>query len=370
VTDRKLRIAVIGCGDVAYRRYFPALESLAERVEIRGCCSSSAASAERAAGHVRPWSPLVASYTDVARMLAECRLDAAFNLTPAPLHGPISKACLDAGLHVYSEKPLAGSIGEADELIETAAGKHRLLLCAPAVAVTRRFRWLSEIVASGRFGRLTLATGTFAGLGPAGWREYTGDPTVFYGPTVGPVHDLGVYRLHAMITLLGPVRRVGAVGAIAIPRRVVLAGPHAGSSIDVTAPDQVSINLEFANGALGYVLASFGTPATQAPWLELQFETATMSFAGGSDEKASPASVFVDDASPLASGGWVHGVYPPPPADEFEVIETGVLHFIACLRGEEQPILTAEHSRHVLDVILKAYESIADGRAHDTETTF
>lgn len=45
------------------------------------------------------------------------------------------------------------------------------------------------------------------------------------------------------------------------------------------------------------------------------------------------------------------------------------MHFVSCLRGEEEPRLTAEYARHVLDVILKTYASIADGRAHDTETT-
>jgi hypothetical protein len=52
------------------------------------------------------------------------------------------------------------------------------------------------------------------------------------------------------------------------------------------------------------------------------------------------------------------------------VVETGVAHFVACLRGEEKPLLTAEHARHVLDVILKAYDSIRDGAAHNTETGF
>jgi hypothetical protein len=43
---------------------------------------------------------------------------------------------------------------------------------------------------------------------------------------------------------------------------------------------------------------------------------------------------------------------------------------VACLRGEEEPVLTAEHARHVLDIILKAYASIDDGQSHETETTF
>jgi predicted dehydrogenase len=368
--DRKLRIGVIGCGDVAHRHYFPALQRLADRVEVAGCCDSNAEAAERTATEMRSWSPDATAYTDAGRMLAEARLDAAIVLTPAPLHARFSQLCLDAGVAVYSEKPIAETIAEADRLIETAARQHRLLLCAPGVAATRRFQWLSDIVASGRFGKLSLAVAHHADSGPATWREYTGDPTVFYGPGVGPVFDHGIYRLHGMTTLLGPVRRVQAMGSIGVPKRVVRAGPLVGKTIDVTAPDHVLINMEFANGALGQLLASFGTANTLAPWLELHFETATISFPGAPFEKDSPASIFVDDDSQLGLEGWIHGLLPPPPEEELAVVETGVVHFVACLRGEAKPVLTAEHARHVLDIILKAYASIEDGLSHETETTF
>ena len=58
------------------------------------------------------------------------------------------------------------------------------------------------------------------------------------------------------------------------------------------------------------------------------------------------------------------------PRNEYGVVETGARHFIACLLGTETPVLTAEHARHVLDVILGAYASIADGRTHEVGTTF
>lgn len=315
-------------------------------------------------------SPEARSYASLAEALGDQELDAAINITPAPYHAEVSREALRAGLHVYSEKPLAGTVRDADELIEIASDRGLLLLCAPGVAVSRRFRWLSEIVASGRLGRLTLAVGHHADTGPATWREYTGDPTVFYGPGVGPVFDHGVYRLHGMTMLLGPVRRVQAMGTISSATRLVRAGPLTGQTIPVTTADHVLMNLEFANGSLGQLLTSFAAPATQAPWLELQFQRGTISFGGESSDKDAPASIFFDDESALGLEGWVHGLQPPPPGVEIDVIEAGVGHFIDCLRGEAQPVLTAEHARHVLDVILKAYASIEDGRSHDTETTF
>ena len=66
----------------------------------------------------------------------------------------------------------------------------------------------------------------------------------------------------------------------------------------------------------------------------------------------------------------MHDAAPPPPPASTDVVEGGAVHFVSVLRGEERPVLTAEHARHVLDVILQAYESIDDGRSHETETTF
>jgi predicted dehydrogenase len=316
------------------------------------CCDPQPGAAERAVDTVRSWSPSAEAFANLEAMLHGVQPDAAINLTPAPMHAEVTLACLEAGAHVYSEKPIASTLAEADRLIQTASDASVMLLCAPATAATRRFRWLGEIVASHRYGRLTLAVAHHA------------------GPGVGPVIDHGIYRLHGMTALMGPVRRVQAMGAIGKPQRVVRGGPLTGTTMRVTAPDHVLINLEFASGGLGQLLASFGTASTLAPWLELHFTEATISFPGDQYDKDAPASLYLDDESPLGLEGWVHGIRPPPPAEERPVVETGVAHFVACLRGEETPVLTAEHARHVLDIILKAYDSIRDGSSHATETTF
>jgi len=366
---RRLRVGIVGCGDVAHRRYLPALADLADQVEVVGTCDSSGEEAARAAASVEGWSGARA-YTETDRLMAEAAPDAIFNLTPAPAHGMVNQAALEAGAHVYSEKPIASSVAEADRLIATAEGAGLLLLCAPASAATRRMTWLNEIVGSERFGPLTLAVAHHADPGPAAWREYTGDPSVFYREGVGPVFDHGIYRLHELTTLMGPVRRVQAMGSIGSPQRVVRGGPLAGQTIEVTTPDHVLINLEFAGGALGQLLASFGTAATRAPWLELHFTRGTISFPGASWDREPGASIYADDDSPLGLEGWTHDVQPPPPDEALGVVETGVDHFVAVLRGAEAPVLTGEHARHVLDVILQAYASISDGQSHETQTTF
>ncbi|HTK46275.1 MAG TPA: Gfo/Idh/MocA family oxidoreductase [Patescibacteria group bacterium] len=365
----RLRIGIVGCGDVAHRHYLPGLASMSDEVQIVGLADPRPGAPEALAAAVAAWSPQARAYAEAGEMLAHERLDGVFDLTPAPLHGALNRQILEAGAACYSEKPIAASVAEATELIELAASRGILFLCATGTAVTSRFRWLRSVIEGGELGRPTLAVAHHADAGPAAWAEYTGDPAPFYREGVGPVFDHGVYRLHEMTFLLGPVRRVQAMGSIAVPRRRVRGGPRRGQAIEVTTPDHVLIHLEFAGGALGQLLASFGTLETLQPWLELHLTKGVVSFGGKSWEMDAPTSIYRDDPEDADGvGEWTHGVQVP--RDELDTVAAGARHFLACLLGRETPVLTAEHARHVLDVILKAYASIGDGAAHATETTF
>ncbi len=111
--------------------------------------------------------------------------------------------------------------------------------------------------------------------------------------------------------MLGPVRRVQAMGSIAIPRRRVRGGPLTGRTIEVTTPDHVLIHLEFASGALGQLLASFGTPETLAPWLELHLTGGTVSFGGKSWEPGPAGQHLHGRRDRCGDRGLGHGVEVP-----------------------------------------------------------
>lgn len=83
--------------------------------------------ADRAADRARAAWPDVHAFTDVPTLVRDAGLDAAIVLTPAPTHGSITQACLGAGVTVYSERPIAASVAEADRLIETAKARDLLL---------------------------------------------------------------------------------------------------------------------------------------------------------------------------------------------------------------------------------------------------
>lgn len=370
-----VNLGVVGCGDVAFRTYFSAMRAIAETGAARvvACFDPVSERAERAAA----FFGTARAYSNYSELLAHDELNAVFNLTPAPFHREVTAQALGAGMHCFSEKPLAASVADAQELIEQARQARLLLMCAPAVMATPRFRWLKQMLETGRIGRPTVATAQMANMGPASWRTYTGDPAVFYGPQVGPMLDTGVYVLHGLTGLLGPAQRVEAFGGIAIPRREVLIERLAGQTIDVGTNDVMMIHLHFARGAFAQVLSSFAVPSSQAPAMELHGSGGSISINQRAWYNAEgPIDLYQIDKSPAAAEGWLHDVWPPTPnalgngRGSSHLLDWGVEHFVACIRRQEMPILTAEHACHVLDIMLKATASAGAGRALELETTF
>lgn len=369
MSQRPVRVAIVGCGDVVSRRYMPALACAADEVEVVACCDPNLERAERAAdaSHV---SSRPRIYGALDALLKDRSAEAVLNLTPAPLHFEVSMRALTSGLHVYSEKPLAGTLEQADGLIEAAARAERLLLCAPAVMAAPRFRWLRAVLDSGRLGEPTLIRGQIANLGPAAWRPYRSDPAPYYQEGVGPVVDEGVYLLHAVTGLMGPARRLQAIGAVAIPERVALSGPRPGASIAVTTSDHVLMQLEFDEPGMAQLLSSFAVPATKAPTLEVHCTRGTASLSGHLSA-AGPVDVFVDDDGAAPVQGWMDGVpvtAEPPVTDD--LVAGGALHFVSCLRGDVRPVLTAEHARHVLEITLTARQAVRSGQRLELGTDF
>ena len=358
-------LGIIGCGDVANRTYLPALDELG-RANLTAFFDVAAERAEAAAARY----PGAKAYTTLAEFLAHPGLDGVLNLTPAPFHRDTTKAALDAGLHVLSEKPIAPSVADAQELIAYAKQKGRHLLVAPAVMASNRFRWLKELLAAGKLGTISFATAQYGTMGPAGWRQYTGDPAVFYKPGVGPVLDLGVYPLHGITGLLGPVKRVQAFGGIRVPERTIQIKRLAGQTVTVEENDVEMIHLDFG-GPIASIIASFAIPGTRAPLMEIHGSKGSVSLSlerfynsrGPVDFK------FLDDTL-LGLDGWMNDVSNPEQQGASNLIGAGAEHFISVIEGKEEPILTAEHATHILEIMLTAKQSIREGRAIDLTTTF
>ncbi len=362
--ENGIGLGIIGSGDVALRTYGPGIATLRDRAAVVSIYDADPARAELLADDLVARAaprPRIAPTLDA--LLADPEVVGVINLTPAPFHYEVNVAALQFGKHVLSEKPLASTVADAWATIDLARERELTLLCAPAVMATNRFRWLKEQFDAGWLGRLTLAVGQMGNMGPAAWRDYKGDPAVFYSPAVGPALDLGVYILHGIIGLFGPAQRVEAFGGIAIPRRNVLIPSRYGQVVEVSSPDHLLIHLDFGENRYAQVLSSFALPRSKAPILELHSEQGTVSMSQETwyDPNA-PLDVWERDERPDAVEGWKE-VTPLGPSGSTNLIQAGPEQFVSVLEGAEAPIITAEQAAHVLEIILSAGQSIAEGRA-------
>jgi predicted dehydrogenase len=365
-----INVGVIGCGHVAQAEYLPGLASFSDRVKIVALFDVL----EDRVNDVAAQYPGSKAYTSYDDFLAHSdgKMDLVFNLTPAPLHRDITARALESGYSVYSEKPIAATVQEATEL-EAIAKHHGLhFFCAPATLVTGRFRWIKELIASGEIGDPIAIHATTAGMGPAAWRSYIGDPRIFYRPGVGPLIDLGVYLLHCITGLLGPAARVQADGGIVYPRRKVLVEHSFGQELDVTANDHYSINLAMKSGTHAHVFTSYATAATKSPWFEIFGTQGAVSVSREQWYNGNgPSDVYKRDESREGTGeGWTNDLPVPNPLAVDGILVSGILHALDVIDGKEEQILTAAHASHVLEIMLGADESIASGNAVEISTTF
>ena len=236
---RKLRVGVVGCGNIsaAYFRLAP----LFKGIEMRACADldARAASARAAEFALRADS--------VDGLLAADDIDIVVNLTVPAAHYAVSKAALDAGKHVYSEKPFVLSVAEGEDLRRRAAKKGLRVGSAPDTFFGGAHQQARQIVDSGKVGKIVSGTCFVMSHGMEHWHP---NPDFFFQPGGGPVLDLGPYYITNLVQLIGPVARVAALASIPQKTRTISNGPRNGQTVPVDTPTTLAALLEFASGAV------------------------------------------------------------------------------------------------------------------------
>ena len=365
-----IKVGIIGCGDVATHSYMPGLNELSDRAEVVAVFDIVEERVEKA----KEFHPNATGYTDYDEFLkhSDQRMDLVLNLTPAPLHRDITAKALEAGYSVYSEKPIASTVDEAHELVKIAEDKGLHFFCAPAMMVTARFQWLKELLGEGKIGRPYFIKSHHAGMGPASWRTYSGDPAVFYTSKVGPLIDLGVYQLHAMTGLFGAAKRIQAVGGIMNEQRTALQPVRFGEIIDVQTPDLYSINIEFEGNRYANLFNSFAVPASRAPMFEVYGSMGTISIETRQwyDGNGTTNIYTRDESENPQNEGWQDDVPVPNPIRTSGILESGLLHAMDVIEQGVENALSAAHATHVLEIMVAAGESLESGESIEIGSTF
>jgi predicted dehydrogenase len=236
---KKLGVGVIGCGNIsaAYFRLAP----LFKGIEMRACADINMDAAKARAKEFK----LRAETVD--GLLAATDIDIVVNLTIPAVHYAVSKQVLDAGKHVYSEKPFVLSVKEGLDLKKRADKKGLRIGSAPDTFLGGAHQLARSIVDSGQLGKITSGTCYVMSHGMEAWHP---NPDFFFQPGAGPVLDIGPYYVTDLIQLIGPVRQVAAIATTPAKERTITSKPRYGEKIPVNTPTTIHAILEFENGAV------------------------------------------------------------------------------------------------------------------------
>jgi predicted dehydrogenase len=181
-------------------------------------------------------------------LLKNSELDVIVNLTIPATHFSVSRDIISAGKHAYSEKPFVLSVEEGIQL-KALADEHKVKVgSAPDTFLGGAHQQARSIIDSGKVGRIASGTMHVLSRGMEHWHP---NPDFFFQVGGGPILDLGPYYITDLISLVGPIKRVTAFTSMARKERLVSAeGPYKGTSIKVGTPTTIHAVLEFHNGAI------------------------------------------------------------------------------------------------------------------------
>ncbi|HEY4026677.1 MAG TPA: Gfo/Idh/MocA family oxidoreductase [Candidatus Dormibacteraeota bacterium] len=350
-----MRVGVIGCGTVSevYLRNLTA----SPEVDVVACADLIPERAEARAAEFG-----VGRACTQAELLKDPGIDLVVNLTVPSAHFEITRAALRMGKHVWTEKPLGVDREQGAALLREAEEHGLLLGCAPDTVLGAGLQTSRRLIDDGLIGQPVAGTACLMTRGPERWHP---DPAFLYQPGAGPLWDVGIYYVAALVSLLGPVRRVTAFGRRLYPERVIGSGPLVGQTFSVGTDTYVTCILQFASGALVNLIAAFGVWGADLPKLQLYAP-------GGVVNLPDPntfggpitANLYSDDA------GWrdVPLAYDHTAACR-NCRGIGVVDMVQAAAEGRPPRASGVMAYHVLDVMQAVTESSAGERHVEVAST-
>jgi predicted dehydrogenase len=374
-----VRLGVVGAGAIALRGILPHLAQADthDRVRVAAICDPAAGRAQRVAGLFG----IPRAYTTYEDLIADGGVDTVTIASPIGLHFEQGRQALRAGKHVHFNKTMATTVDEATDLIELARERQLRIVASPGEMLWPHNREIRRLIRAGAIG-----TPCWAICGAALERYHEEEPErgdagpgaidpawYFRRPGGGPLYDMSVYALHGLTGIFGPARRVTALSGIRIPVR-----QFRGQPIATTADDNTFMLLDFgdslftvvygaAAGSIGPGFSGtyFGTGGVIAG---LTLNGEPIDYPGRSLARGAPGG----DLDPTGGGnawllphvGAAHRGIP-----EQHVFED-IMQLVDWILEGTPSIVTAEHARHVIEIIEAAYRSAERGEVQELQTVF
>lgn len=370
-----VRMGIVGAGTIAQRGIMPhlAVDDMKDKVKLQSVCDPVPG---RAAAMAEKFDMPHSSET-YEELLEKGDVDAVSICSPIGLHYEQGMMALEAGKHIHFNKTMTTTVAEANELIELAEKKGLKIVASPGEVLRPQVQAVRRAIEEGRIG---IPVWAIAGAGFGTYhldepeRQGAGnapaiDPSWYFRkPGGGPLYDMSVYAFHGLTTVLGPVKRVSAVSGIVVPER-----SFGDKTVKTEADDNTGILMDFGNGLFA---VGFGSAAGSTNWwftgTYFGTEGKIEGFHVNGEELDYPERAISD-----ANGGGVAGAQATLPhvvgahvgMEEAHVFED-VAQLIDWVRDDIASPVTAQHARHVIDIVESAYRAAETGQTQELTTTF
>ncbi|MBU8791421.1 Gfo/Idh/MocA family oxidoreductase [Oceanobacillus caeni] len=341
----KVKVGIVGCGNIS-EVYFKNAKMF-DSFDIIACADLDSNLAKQRAEVFE----INKVYT-TEELLADKEIDLVINLTTPRVHAKIDLAALEAGKHVYGEKPLAVTREEGKKILETAKAKGLLVGSAPDTFLGGGIQTCRKLMDDGWIGDPVSATAFMMNHGHESWHP---NPDFYYQEGGGPMFDMGPYYLTALVTLMGPIKRVTGSTKITFPERTITSEPRYGEKIQVKTPTQINGVLDFENGAVASIITSFDTWHHHLPNIEI-YGTKGSLVVPDPNTFGGPVFVRRHDQSNWSEIPLTHGF-----TDNSRGL--GVADMAHAILEGRQPRANGDLAFHVLDV-MHGFQDASDTNKH------
>lgn len=259
----KIRLAILGCGGNS-RGHARRMLNRKDDVEIIGVCDVNTDVIDAfLEGPFAEESEKPAVYTDYDRMLSELRPDAILISTPHTLHYEHGMKALEAGCHVFMEKPMVTEVAHAYAIADKVKETGKVFVIGYNTPCTPTFKYLRDQIRAGTFGKLELVTGYLT----QGWMRATAgkwrqDPALSGG---GQAYDSGAHLLNSLCWSVESK----------VDQTHVFMDNH-GTPVDINSV----INIRFENGVFASITISGNCNAAGGSHSAFIFENARVEIDG------------------------------------------------------------------------------------------
>lgn len=266
-----VNVAMIGCGAIS-GIYLKNLTHTFREVRLFGVCDLVPERAEKALAYVKDAIAEGAAveppkvYAKMEDAFSDPDVQVILNLTRPYEHYAVTKAALTAGKHVYSEKPLAVDMDEADELVELALKNGLYLGGAPDTFMGAGIQTSRKLIDDGVIGDVIGANVSMICHGHETWHP---DPEFYYKRGGGPMMDMGPYYVTALVNLLGEAKGLVGLTKKSFDQRIITSKPHYGEVIDVDIDTHLTGNILFSSGAIASIFTTFDVHYTNQARFEV-----------------------------------------------------------------------------------------------------